>query len=204
MNGQVQKSIKRPLGEIKDDEILALSLAVPSAFEALVDRYQEAFLRAAMKIVNNREEAEDIVQESFAKIYLNAKKFKKVEGASFKSWGYKIVINTSLTHYKKLKRSRENIAYVDVAEYETAFALVDEGDHLQSAADANMVISKVMAKMPEHLSQILKKYYLEDKSQKDIAEEENISPTAVKMRLFRAKKAFKKILEGEQKLSWIM
>lgn len=204
MNGQVQNSLKRPLEEIKDEEILALSAAVPSAFEALVDRYQEVFLRAAMKIVNNREEAEDIVQESFAKIYVNAQKFKKVEGASFKSWGYKIVINTSLTHYKKVKRDRENISYVDTLKYETAFALIDEGKNLQNAADASMVISRVMAKMPEHLGQILKKYYLEDKSQKDIAEEENISATAVKMRLFRAKKAFKKILEGEQKLSWIM
>lgn len=99
--------------EHKDEEILALSLAQPSVFETLVDRYQNDFLRAAFKVVKSKEEAEDIVQELFTKIYLNAGKFRNVEGASFRSWAYKIVFNTSLNHYKKLKRARESIKYVE-------------------------------------------------------------------------------------------
>src|SRR3989338_6258284 len=87
-----------------DEEILALSVSHPSLFVLLVRAYEEPFLRKAMSIVREREEAEDIVQEAFTKIYLNAKKFKVVEGAKFSSWGSRILINPALTHYAKRKR----------------------------------------------------------------------------------------------------
>jgi len=185
----------------KDEEILALSLEKPSFFGVLVDRYQSPFLRAAFNIVNQREEAEDVVQESFTKIYLNAFKFKETEGASFKSWAYKIVINTSLTHYKKLKRTREMVDYINPLSYND-IPDTSSGDR-SLISDREMLISKVLGEIPEHLRDSLKKYYLEDKSQKTIADEENVSVATIKMRLFRARKSFKKML-GNQKPLWII
>lgn len=181
---------------LKDEEILAMSLKAPSFFGELVDRYEDAFLRAAFKIVKNKEDAEDIVQEAFTKVYLNAGRFKQVEGASFKSWAYKIVINTSFSHYKKLKKARESVINVEPDE---SFQ-----NKLESSVDMQILIFRVLPKMPKHLGMVLKKYYLEDKSQKDIAGEENITPTAVKMRLFRAKKMFKELIEADSNLSWII
>jgi RNA polymerase sigma-70 factor (ECF subfamily) len=178
----------------KDEEILALSLSQPSVFEALVDRYQDDFFRTALKIVHHKEEAEDIIQESFTKIYLNAKKFREVEGASFKSWAYKIVINTAFTHYQKLKRNRESVKYVDQSFYEGFAAL---GRDIETEADIQILVSRNLSKMPLHLQSVLKKYYLEDKSQKSIAKEEKVSVATIKMRLFRAKKVLRKILDGE-------
>lgn len=184
MNGGLEK--------IKDEDILALSLQRPSAFGVLIDRYQKPFFRAAAKIVGHKEEAEDIVQEAFTKIYLNAKRFKEVDGASFKSWAYKIVINTSLTHYKKVKRTREMVGYGHPDFYEE---LADENARdIGDDIDAKILVSKTLPKMPEHFRGVLQKYYLEDKSQKNIAEEENVSVATVKMRLFRAKREFKKSL----------
>ncbi len=49
--------------------------------------------------------------------------------------------------------------------------------------------------MPPHLQSVLRRYYLEDKSYQTIAKEENISIPTLKMRLFRAKRLFKKINE---------
>lgn len=184
----------------KDEEILALSVKNPGLFGILVDRHQKAFLRAAYKIVNHSEESEDIVQEAFVKIYRYADKFKEREGASFKSWAYKIVINTALTHYKKLKVIQKSAEYTDYNFY---------GDVIESNTemeiDMKIMVSKVLKDMPVHLRAVLKKYYLEDKTQKDIALEENISAMAVKMRLFRAKKFLKKLmetLETNKNLSW--
>src|SRR3990167_10895770 len=65
----------------KDEEILALSIRQPSLFALLVRKYEEPFMRKALSIVRQREAAEDVVQEAFAKIYLNAHKFKKQDGA---------------------------------------------------------------------------------------------------------------------------
>src|SRR3989344_3093502 len=96
-----------------DEEVLAASVAHPSLFALLVRKYEEPFLRKALSIVRAQEEAEDVVQEAFTKIYLNAAKFKKQEGASFSSWGYRILINTALTHYQKQKRDRTSHAELD-------------------------------------------------------------------------------------------
>ena len=90
--------------EIKDDEILAASLNKPALFKILVDRYQEAFIRKAVGILRNQEEAEDIVQETFVKIYLHGKKFKKIKGVEFKSWAYKILVNTAISRYRILSK----------------------------------------------------------------------------------------------------
>ena len=90
---------------LPDEEILAISLVSPSVFEILVDRYQSAFLRKAGSIVKRKEEAEDATQETFVKIYLNAKKFKKEKaGDSFKNWAYKILVNCAISRYGKLKK----------------------------------------------------------------------------------------------------
>ena len=62
---------------LKDEEILRASLDEPAIFEILVQRYQEPLLRAAMRVVRGREEAEDIVQEAFVKMYKNADRFHK-------------------------------------------------------------------------------------------------------------------------------
>ena len=55
------------------------------AFNELVRRYQEPFLRSVQRVVHRREDAEDIVQEAFLKIYRNAHRFVKKENIEFKS-----------------------------------------------------------------------------------------------------------------------
>jgi len=103
-----------PEANLQDEEVLARSLKHPSLFALLVRKYEAPFLRKAESIIRSRETAEDIVQETFTKIYLNASKFKKQEGASFSSWGYRILINTALTHYARAKRRGEMTADMPV------------------------------------------------------------------------------------------
>ena len=70
----------------KDHELLAESLENPSVFALLVDRYEEPFMRKIISITHSKEDAQDIVQEAFVKMYLNAKKFQLRESAAFSSW----------------------------------------------------------------------------------------------------------------------
>src|SRR3989344_6014797 len=113
---------------LKDEEILKLSQEDPAYFSFLVDKYKEAFLRAARGITHNLEEAEDIVQETFVKIYRYAHRFEKQEGIAFKSWAYKILMNTSFTHYQKLKKTFANTEYKDPMLYDEEIQLVDNVD----------------------------------------------------------------------------
>lgn len=176
--------------QMKDEDILRASQWEPAMFEMLVERYQEPLLRAALRVVRGREEAEDVVQEAFVKIYKNAGKFEKYDGIEFKSWAYKIAINTAITHYRKLKRGEF------LTDDPAVFEAIDEespATRYSFAADAKAAVASALAQMPAHLQSVLRRYYLEDKSYRVIAEEENISIPTLKMRLFRAKKLFKKI-----------
>jgi len=176
-----------------DEEVLILSARNPTSFSILVDRYQEKFLRKAKYILGARglEDAEEIVQETFTKIYLNAQKFKTIHGASFKSWGYKILLNTVFTHCKKLRKkgvvlSFENeidIERIDTALKEDEIGKLELYDHILS----------ILSRMPNILANVLTLHFLEDKPYKEIAKMENVSVSAIKARISRAKKEFKKI-----------
>lgn len=190
LEGEDTASAPAGAGEMKDEEVLRAALSEPAIFAMLVERYQEPLLRAALRVVRNREEAEDIVQEAFVKIYRNAAKFQKLDGIEFKSWAYKVAINTAITHYRRLKR--REFAVEDPGIYqEPGGEYMDM--RISLAADAKTAVVQALEKMPSHLGSVLRRYYLEDKSYRTVAKEEDISIPTLKMRLFRAKKIFRKI-----------
>lgn len=172
-----------------DHEVLALSIKDPRVFEVLVDRYEEAFVNKIAAILKNKEQAQDIVQDTFVKIYLNAHKFELQEGASFKSWGYKILLNTCFTFCKKHNRQKDFVSNVDQ-------------DVLNSVSGGNSDYEKkletdhflfVVSKLPETFGKLLKLVAFEGKTHEDIAKEEGISVGAARTRLHRARREFKKI-----------
>ncbi len=186
---------------LKDEEVLTLSLETPSVFKILLDRYETAFLRKAREIVGAREEANDIVVETFTKIYLRGKQFKKVEGASFKSWAYKILLNTSISYYRRLKRESMNMSDVD---YETVefmhweaakLGISDDAHHWFAKKDLQDFVASILVRIPENLARPLKLYFLGGYSHDEIAKKESLTRGAVKTRIHRAKKLLKVYLK---------
>ncbi len=91
-----------------------------------------------------------------------------------------------------------SVEYVDMNFYES---MADDNIRdIEIETDVKLLVEKILPKMPKHLHSVLEKYYLEDKSQKTIAEEENVSVTTIKMRLFRAKKVFRKTIDENSNL----
>lgn len=174
-----------------DEELLALSVFHPSLFALLVRKYEDAFLRKALSIVRDQEEAEDVVQEAFTKIYMNAGKFKKQEGAQFSSWGYRILINTALTHYAKRKRRSGEVG-LD----EEIWALIPDKNLRQfEKKELQDVVASVLTRMPSAMARALSAFFIEGKTQEEIAKAEGLSVGAVKTRVHRAKAEFKRIYE---------
>ncbi len=193
MANQNENSNQNP----KDEDILFLSQEDPAYFALLVNKYHEPFLRMARGITHNLEEAEDIVQEVFVKIYSNAQRFKKQEGIQFKSWAYKILMNTAFTHYQKLKKTKGNVEYLDPVLYDSDSPALSSNPDFVYNNDARTFINKIVDKMPLHLGSPLKKYYFDDMSYEDIAKSEKISISTLKMRMFRAKRLFKKLTDQD-------
>lgn len=178
--------------EKSDEEILAMSQTKPYLFGILLDRYQDAFMRKAQVVLGNQEDAEDIVQETFTKIYRYADKFKVQEGASFKSWGYKILLNTAFTRYQKMKKHRGAVFNPDPEWYEV---MADTKTQQFEKGENEDYVESVLSRMPEHLSRVLKLHFIEGRPQEEIARMEGVSVGAIKTRVHRAKKEFKKINE---------
>ena len=183
-----------PLSDYKnasDEEVLAYSYKNPSAFGLLIDRYQDAFVRKVERILGKREEAHDVVQDAFTKIYLHGKKFKVVPGASFKSWAYRIVVNTALTEYQKLKKAGPFSAHLDPELYDII-------PDLKELAESEMAIERdfltsIFSRMPRDLVRVLELHFLEGRPHEEIARMEDSTVPAVKTRVYRAKQLFRKV-----------
>ena len=178
--------------EYTDEELLAASVDRPSLFALLVRKYEAPFLRKAQGIVKSHEEAEDVVQEAFTKIYLNAQKFKKQEGASFSSWAYRIVINTALTHYAK--RKREGLVRTDL-DPEIFELLPDKNLRQFEKTELLDEVASVLSRLPAPMARALSAFFIEGKTQEEIAAQEGLTVGAIKTRVHRAKREFKRVYE---------
>ena len=185
---------EKTIDDLPDEDVLERSLKHPGLFAILVNRYQDAFLRKSESVVRSREEAEDIVQETFTKIYFNARRFKPMPGATFKSWGYKILMNTTFTHYQKLKKKGAASVELEPEFYE---ALPDPANYSHEETMRDYVAS-FLSKMPKQLSRPLTLHFIDEYSQKEIAEMEGTTVSAVKTKIYRAKREFQKLLASER------
>jgi len=176
--------------ERTDEELLLLSVSHPSYFSHIVDRYQKLFLRKATKVLGNRADAEDVVQDTFIKIYKNAEKFQSRDEATFKSWGYAILINTCFSYLKKRKRE---MYFVEKLESEDLILLAGTQDEFESKLDLDRFVS-IVQKIPSMLGRMLTLGVLEGKDYDDIAKLEGVSVGVVRTRVHRAKKEFKKAI----------
>ena len=183
----------KPEEAFSDEEVLSLAARRPSVFAILVRRYQDPFLRKARSIVRDEREAEDIVQEAFVKIYMNASKFTPQDGAKFSSWGYRILINTALTHYAKRKREAGVRIELDPEIFELLPDTTLEQFEKKELRDE---VASVLAKMPPLFARALTAFFLEGKPQEQIAQEEGVSVGAIKTRVHRAKQEFLKLYKS--------
>jgi RNA polymerase sigma-70 factor, ECF subfamily len=179
------------LKELSDEEVLRMSRKDPGVFEILVQRYEDAFLRKARSILYSKEDAEEVVQDTFTRIYVYADRYQPQAGASFSSWGYTILTRLAFTRYQKLVKHRKVTAPLEVETYERLPDSSDFRDELTVKDEVLVALSKI----PESAARVLSLQFLEGKTQEEIAEIEGASVSAVKTRVHRAKRLFKQALD---------
>jgi len=185
-----------------DEELISRSFDDPRAFEKLVERYEEAFLRKAISILGKRETAEDAVQDAFVKMYRNAKRFTPQPGAGFKSWGYRILVNTCFTEYSKRKREGVFLADID-PEIQELIADKKAGDFIEQEMDRNEV-SSLLSRLSEGLSEPMRLHFIEGKPHAEVAKIMGISEGAVRARVHRAKKELQELKrEFDKKTNYV-
>ena len=179
---------------LTDAEVLARSEREPDLFAILVRRYEAALLRRARTILKSPEDAEEVVQDAFTKMYLYADKYHVREGASFSSWAYTILNRVAYTRYRAKSIERGKRAELLPEHYES---LPDvRAEFLEDLSIRNEVLA-ALAKLPEAAAKILRLQFIEGKTQEEIAQAEDLSIPAVKTRIHRAKKLFKEVYDAQ-------
>ncbi|MGI6717770.1 MAG: RNA polymerase sigma factor [Bacteroidales bacterium] len=156
-----------------------------SAFDYFVQTYQDMAFTVAYRICNNQHDAEDITQESFIKAYQNLRDFRC--NSKFSSWLYKIVYNTAISFVKRNNRQTENLSK-DIENKGI------EPEKYLFRNEQEKLVNTILEQMPNTEALLLTLYYLEDTSIKDIADITSLKVSNVKVKLFRARKNFKKLL----------
>ncbi len=180
------------LSTLSDEALLELSMRSPSAFTELINRYQRQFLSRAQSVTGSRDTAEDVVQDTFVRIYRFAPKFKGEEG-NFRSWSLTILMNVARTHYRKAAKERGHLAPLNPDHYESLKddTILERGGVEDTAKDT---IRKALKRAPEEVAHILELAFIEDLPYKDIAERLGLSVAAVKTRVHRAKAVMRDII----------
>jgi RNA polymerase sigma-70 factor (ECF subfamily) len=162
------------------DDLLVQSILQGNrtAFRVLVERYQHLVFSIALRITNNRQEAEEVAQDVFLKVYNNLHGFKGE--SKFSSWLYRIAYNTALTRIRNKKPVHQPVQHATTA----AATVVNEGEHVFMRAD----LDKTIALLEPDEAVIITLYYFAGNSVDEIASVLNIEPNAAKVRLFRARK----------------
>lgn len=188
-------SSNEDLSALSDVEVLRRSQKHPELFALLVRRYEAAFLRKARSIVYSQEDAEDVVQDTFTKIYLYASRYQEQPGATFASWAYTILTRVAYTKYRMRSVERGKRAELEPEHMES---LPDaRAEFLEDLSIRNEVVN-ALAKLPEAAARILRLQFIEGKSQEEIAAAENLTVPAVKTRVHRAKKLFKDVYDTQR------
>ncbi len=163
-----------------------------NAFDALYETYKDILLRMAYLVSGNREDAEDIVQETFVKCYLHIGELKKEEG--FRPWLFQILYRTAYRHVKK--RGRE-IPGEDIGMQAMATDEVTSLDQIVKSETEKIIIDAVRQLDMKHRAVIVM-YYYNELSAKEIAKVLGCSQGTVKSRLHNGRKKLKGLLEVEE------
>jgi len=108
-------AVARAASKLDESAVIrAVQRGDQDAFERLVRAYDQSVLRLAMNLLRSPEDARDVYQEAFLRVYRNIHTFRF--DCSFHTWLYRIVTNICLDHLRKRKVRREEASVVDTAE----------------------------------------------------------------------------------------
>lgn len=161
-----------------------------SAFRLLVEQYQAYAFKLAFRIICNEEDAKDVVQESFIKIWRNISNYNS--STKFTTWMYKIVTNSAIDLYRKNARQSS----ISLDESINTFSQVDQDftNKNQNNKELAILIRKMSDGLPEKQRLIFVLRDLQEMDSQEVQEILEISETTVKSNLYHARKTIKEKL----------
>lgn len=162
------------------------------AFRLLVEKYQQMVFNIAYKLLDDRQEAEDIAQESFLKCYQSLPKFRGE--ASFSSWLYSITYHKSLDRLKELKRKGKTLEWERLPEI---FLEEIKTECLMDTRQLSAIIRQQLNRLPPEDRVLVTLYYYEDLPLKEVALILDLTESNAKVRLHRIRQKLYNLLKTD-------
>jgi RNA polymerase sigma-70 factor (ECF subfamily) len=173
---------------LEDAQLIARVLSGETeAYGVLVGRYQEVLYRYAVGMVHDADTAADLVQDSLVKAYTRLSSCQ--DPARFGAWLYRILVNRCKDHLKS--RRRHDVPL----EEDTATAPESYGPaHTTDRSNLGRVVERALATLPEAQREAFLLKHLEGHSYEEMAEMLDVSVSALKMRVMRAREVLQGLL----------
>jgi len=176
-----------------DNEIITNVLAGNyQAYAGLVDRYQQYVFTLAFRMVKNREDAEEVAQDSFVKAYKYLRDFRG--DSKFSTWLYTIVNNTGISFLRKKKLDTYSLDNEKVFELADSLGSTMKADLVEQKSKISMVNQAIALLSPDDAT-IITLFYKAEQSLEETAQVLGIEMNAAKVRLHRARARLKEKME---------
>ncbi|ODU25139.1 MAG: hypothetical protein ABS95_00930 [Verrucomicrobia bacterium SCN 57-15] len=186
-----------PADEQDRTDMARLAAGQSAALNDLMQRHSERLFHYLVRSLQNEDEAADLAQETFVRVYRNREKFNPAQ--RFSTWLYAIASNLVKDCYRH--RIRHPQVSLDAQNEQTGTEL---GDYLadggsspseaMQASERAEVVRKAVAALPEELRTPLILAEYEERSQAEIGEILGCTPKAVETRIYRARKHLREAL----------
>ena len=159
------------------------------AYRILVDRYKQMVYTLAIRLVQNREDAEEVAQDAFLKAFRGLAKFRG--SSKFSTWLYKIAYRASLDYLKV--RSRQPYT-IQAEEANVKTAAKSDPTAPMEAMERSLQIKKAIAQLPGEMGSLILLYYYEELTLKEIAKITGKTENSIKVSLHRGRNRLAELL----------
>ena len=169
-----------------------------SAYKALIDRHKNYAFTVSYRILNNREDAEEVAQDAFMQAFGALQTFNRE--AKFTTWFYRVVFNAAL-----MQKRKNRILGEDIDESSEAHLVEFSQDTLDEYKqnERRLYIQQSLKHLSADDATMITLFYLKENSLEEISEITGISAETAKVKLHRARKRLademKKVLKEEVK-----
>jgi RNA polymerase sigma-70 factor (ECF subfamily) len=162
-----------------------------SAFAVLVDRHKNDVFNICVKILRNKEEAEEVAQDTFLKVFDKLNTFKKE--SKFSTWLYRIAFNTSISQLRKSKSKQlDTVDYF--IEIHSEEELIDKLN-LENIEERERKLKFAISALNSEQQLLLQLYYEKDISVIEVAKITNLSESNVKVKIHRARQKLFQLMQ---------
>ena len=187
---------------VKDEDRDLITRAMrgeEAAYRVLLTKYERAVFNICLRMVRNRQEAEDLAQEAFTKVFTMLERYNPAY--AFSNWLFKITSNLCIDSIRKRRVDTlpmDEPVHSDKGDYERQYeAPDDDPEQLMLKRERMGKLVRAIEALPDHYRMMIVLRHQENLSYEDIAASLEIPLGTVKARIHRAREMLKQRLEGE-------